>query len=417
MPNCLSPTDKYFLKFSPNKENYSLLQMCHVLERLGSFHLTLPVIHVAGTNGKGSVCAMLTAILKEAGYRVGTYTSPHLLTVRERISLHGVSISEAALVDIVEKYQSYFEGLSYFEVITLCAFLYFAQSNVDIIILETGMGGRLDATNICQPLVTAITNVGWDHMHHLGYSLEAILKEKAGICKKNTPLVTGIVEDTLREILKQNVGSLDIPIYFLNDDFSYELTHHSYPHKNNFKYYSPNVKFSMDELSWWTTYHGKNAALAMKVVELLKEQNFPVSYESIEKGFKTYYWPGRMEIMNQNPLVIFDCAHNEHGAHELAHSLKTYYGERHAIFLIAISKDKEWHKMLQIFSDISHDIYVVPYAQDRSWDVACAPSKFKRFSSIKEGYQQILSTMGKDDLLCLTGSIYAVAEAKQSLCD
>ena len=213
--------DQYFLKFSPYKENYSLLQMQNVLEKLGNFHKALPVVHVAGTNGKGSVCAMLTAVLKEAGYRVGTYTSPHLLTMRERISLNGVPISEKALSNIVEKYNSYFEGLSYFEVITLCALIYFKQENISLIVLETGMGGRLDATNVCHPLVSVITNVGRDHMHHLGHSLPAILKEKTGICKKNTPLVTGVGEEQLKKNLEQSICELNVPTYYFLDYFTY----------------------------------------------------------------------------------------------------------------------------------------------------------------------------------------------------
>ena len=415
MHNFSSPIDQYFLKFSPHKENYSLLQMQNVLEKLGNFHKTLPVIHVAGTNGKGSVCAMLTAILREAGYRVGTYTSPHLLTMRERISLNGVSISEIALVNFIEKYEPYFEGLSYFEVITLCAFLYFEQSKVDIVVLETGMGGRLDATNVCDPLITVITNIGWDHMHHLGNSLEGILKEKAGICKKNIPLVTGIVERGLKRNLRELLHDQSLPIYYLNENFTYEMSQNPYPQKNIFKYYSDKERLIFDELPWWSTYQGKNAALVMHVVELIKQKNFFVEYEHIKRGLTNYYWPGRMEIISQDPLVIFDCAHNEHGARELVDSLKSYYIGMEKKFLVAISKDKEWVKMLQVFSDISKDISVAPYAQDRSWNVACAPSQFKHFTSIKEGYEAIAPKMNHNELLCLTGSIYAVAEAKQLL--
>ena len=404
--------DQYFLKFSPYKENYSLLQMQNVLEKLGNFHKALPVVHVAGTNGKGSVCAMLTAVLKEAGYRVGTYTSPHLLTMRERISLNGVPISEKALSNIVEKYNSYFEGLSYFEVITLCALIYFKQENISLIVLETGMGGRLDATNVCHPLVSVITNVGRDHMHHLGHSLPAILKEKTGICKKNTPLVTGVGEEQLKKNLEQSICELNVPTYYLGDEFTYEVTQNPYPCLNHFKYYSDKMKLSIEGLSWWSTYHGKNAALVVKVIELLRERSFSIDDEHIEKGLKIYYWPGRMETISEHPLVIFDCAHNEHGVNELVRSLMTYYGNFKKYFLVSVSKDKEWAKMLHILSEISQDICIAPYAQDRSWNVAEVPSKFKKFSSIREGHETIRSLMGQDDMLCLTGSIYAVAEAK-----
>ena len=332
--------------------------------------------------------------------------------MRERISLNGVPISEKALSNIVEKYNSYFEGLSYFEVITLCALIYFKQENISLIVLETGMGGRLDATNVCHPLVSVITNVGRDHMHHLGHSLPAILKEKTGICKKNTPLVTGVGEEQLKKNLEQSICELNVPTYYLGDEFTYEVTQNPYPCLNHFKYYSDKMKLSIEGLSWWSTYHGKNAALVVKVIELLRERSFSIDDEHIEKGLKIYYWPGRMETISEHPLVIFDCAHNEHGVNELVRSLMTYYGNFKKYFLVSVSKDKEWAKMLHILSEISQDICIAPYAQDRSWNVAEVPSKFKKFSSIREGHETIRSLMGQDDMLCLTGSIYAVAEAK-----
>ncbi|MBI2608068.1 MAG: bifunctional folylpolyglutamate synthase/dihydrofolate synthase [Deltaproteobacteria bacterium] len=404
--------DQYFLQYPPQKQDYSLKAIENRLDELGGFHKDLKVIHVAGTNGKGSVCAYLTSILNKAHYSVGTYTSPHLLNIKERIQIDRQMLSDDEWWSAVEKYQSYFQGLSYFEVLTFLSFILFKQRNVDFVVLETGMGGRLDATNVCHPLLSVITNVDYDHMGHLGNTLEKIAFEKMGIIKKDAPVVSGLTQEPLQNRLREKAYSLNSPSYLLHKDFQYEFSALKYPHKNQFVFYGEEKK-TFEDLNIWNFFLFENLSLVLKCVEVLREEGILISEEALEEGVRDFKWPARMEIIQKKPLILFDVAHNPHAFHCLKKSLLSFFDWDHIYFLLGIVRDKEWSQMIDIIQTLNPIMGVASFESQRSWDVHDIKNVEFKFSSMKEGFDFFKDKLTESDLLCVTGSLYSVSEVKK----
>ena len=410
--NNRSFSDQYFSKFSHRKDRYSLRHIEMALAKTGDVHQKIPCIHVAGTNGKGSVCALLTRIFLDHGYKVGTYTSPHILSVRERIQLQAESISESRMSELVEKYETYFSDLSYFEVLTLVAFLFFYEEKVHFAVIETGLGGRLDATNVITPLVSIITSVSVDHKQHLGETVSEIAFEKAGIIKKGIPVVCAATQEDIVTIFRKRAQECEASSYFLGKDFHYEMTSFKYPQRNHLSYQGRLKKLFCQNLNLWNNFQPQNFSLVLAALEVL-QTGFKFEDKLIQKSVKNFSWSARFEIIQKKPLIIYDVAHNPGGILELVSSLKKFFSWDKLYFLLSISKDKEWKNMLQICEGVTSNIGVSAYQDKRSWSLEEISQDYLKFNDLNEGFNFFCKQLKSHDILCITGSFHTIAEVRR----
>ncbi|MDY8138836.1 folylpolyglutamate synthase/dihydrofolate synthase family protein [Aquimarina sp. 2201CG5-10] len=365
---------------------------------LGNPERQFKSIHVAGTNGKGSTSHMLASVLQEAGYKVGLYTSPHLKDFRERIRVNGETISEEYVVDFIEKHKSYFEEnlLSFFEMTVGMAFQYFASSKVDIAIIEVGLGGRLDSTNIITPQVSVITNIGLDHTRFLGDTLTEIAGEKAGIIKKNVPVVIGRYQEETVEVFKDIAKSLDSKLHFAED--------------LNDKTYTSDLKGD---------YQKENIRTVLKTMDVIRDQGWNVSEETIKRGLgsvvKNTGLLGRWQILQNEPKVICDTAHNEDG---LIPVMKQLSGEsyKNLHIVLGVVNDKDLDTILPLFPKDARYYFVKPDIP-RGLDEKKLKEKSLKFkligkdySNVQEAYDAAKQNATKQDVIYIGGSTFVVAE-------
>jgi dihydrofolate synthase/folylpolyglutamate synthase len=362
-----------------------LANTTRLLNKLGNPHKNLKVIHVAGTNGKGSVCAMISSILQKAGYKVGMYTSPHLKDLNERFQVNGNKISNkdiARLATIVKKHR---KDQTFFETVTAMAFQYFKEQKVDFLILEVGLGGRLDSTNVIKPLVSVITNVGIDHIEYLGKHIANIAYEKAGIIKKNIPTITAAEGKALKVI--ENVAKEKNSRLFLVKE--------------------PKKKF---KLSLSGAFQQINAAVAVETIAVLKlHYNLDITGDHIDSGLKTAYWPGRLEYIEDNILV--DCAHNLACVEVLIKELRKI--KRKIILVIGFSKDKDKEGMLKLVEPLVSKIILTKAKVPRATEPKELGKYLKKPYKIINDPKKALAyakSIAKKDLILVAGSIYIVGE-------
>ena len=354
-------------------------------------------VHVAGTNGKGSVSSMLASILQEAGYKVGLFTSPHFKDFRERIKINGNEIKEQFVVDFVHKNKDFFEAnsLSFFEMTTGMAFSYFAKEKVDVAIIEVGLGGRLDSTNVIDPLVSVITNIGFDHKQFLGNTLGRIAYEKAGIIKHRTPVVVGeTIEETktvFRTIAKLNSSELHI---------------------------AENINFPDYKCELQGDYQKKNLKTVLTVVSLL-QVHFSISKKDVERGLlnvsKNTGLKGRWQVLNGKPFVVCDTAHNEHGLKLVLEQLVGLkYNSLHIV--LGVVNDKDLDEILPLFPKDAKYYFCSPNVS-RGLDVDVLEEKAevfglkgKKFKSVIKAYENALQNAGNEDVVFIGGSTFTVAE-------
>jgi dihydrofolate synthase/folylpolyglutamate synthase len=370
-----------------------------LIDHLGNPQQNLKCIHIAGTNGKGSTSHMLASILQEAGYKVGLYTSPHLKDFRERIKINGADISEDFVIGFIAKHQSFFESndLSFFEMSVGLAFDYFNKEQVDIAVIEVGMGGRLDATNIITPLVSVITNIGLDHTQFLGNTLEAIAFEKAGIIKPNIPVVIGEYTNETRAVFIAKAKENHSEIYFASD-----LIAETYP---------------SELLGDYQTANKKTVLQTIQVVQ--SKSKFEVSETQIKSGFLNVIrktgLQGRWQQIHSNPKVICDTAHNKHGLSVVLHQvLHEKFDKLHIV--LGVVNDKDLEEILPLFpKDVVY--YFCKPNISRGLDVTilhCKATEFglkgKVYNSVSEAYQQALENAAESDFIYIGGSTFVVAE-------
>ena len=356
-------------------------------------------VHVGGTNGKGSSSHMLSSILQESGYKVGLYTSPHLVDFRERIRVDGQMISKFSVEDFMNKNLDYFDrnNFSFFEMTVGLAFDHFNNENVDIAIIEVGMGGRLDSTNIINPILSIITNISLDHMKFLGNNITDIAKEKAGIIKNNTPVVVGESQNEISDIFK-NISELnDSDIYFA-DEFIF-----------------PNYYCDLKG-----NYQKKNIKTVLKSVELLKDNGYKISKLNLEDGLKNVVsntgFQGRWQVLQNEPLIICDTAHNESALKEVISQLvKLNYTSLHII--IGFTNDKNLNKISKIFPEDSKYYFVKPNII-RGRDAEEVKQIFESnnrignyFNSTSEAIKHVNHISDKNDIIFIGGSTFVVSEA------
>ncbi|MCW3091856.1 MAG: bifunctional folylpolyglutamate synthase/dihydrofolate synthase [Ferruginibacter sp.] len=388
-------------------------------------------IHIAGTNGKGSTSHMLAAMLQQAGYKTGLYTSPHLKDFRERIKINGAMVSEAFVVDFVQKTQQLSEAIqpSFFELTVAMAFEYFAQNKVDIAVVETGLGGRLDSTNIIKPILSIITNIGYDHMNILGDTLEKIAFEKAGIIKQSIPVVIGEYIDATKLIFENKAIACNAPIHFAQDE--YEVS---------------DIQFSTRQLTCTVTdrdhnitenfsldlnglYQAKNLRAVLCAEGILMQQGFTIE-NAAEKYALAHVKEltglhGRWDIINENPLIILDVAHNEDGLRQVIGQATDFLGERKdgdikrkLHFVIGMVKDKEVSKVLSIlpkeacyYFTAAHIPRALPAnaLKEKAAEFALAGNAY---DDVNEALQAAKIQAAKEDVVIVCGSVFLVGEVE-----
>jgi dihydrofolate synthase / folylpolyglutamate synthase len=366
---------------------------------LGNPERKFKTIHVAGTNGKGSTSSMLASILQESGYKVGLYTSPHLKDFRERIKINGKEITETFVVDFINKHQLFFEhhSLSFFEMSVGLAFDYFVEEEVDIAIIEVGMGGRLDSTNIITPLISVITNIGLDHTQFLGNTLKAIAFEKAGIIKPNVPVVIGEFSNDTKEVFLNKSKECDADIYFASS-----LIEEVYPSDLLGNYQVANIK------------------TVIQTIEVLNSQNqFFVSEQNLKAGlmnvFKNTGLLGRWQQINHSPKVICDTAHNSHGLKVVLHQIQKEKYEK-LFFVLGFVNDKDLDDILPLFPKEAIYFFCKPNIS-RGLNAEILQKKAIQFglkgnifNSVAEAYHFALQEATLKDFIYIGGSTFVVAE-------
>jgi len=402
--------------------SFRLERMHSFLQELGNPHHDLKVIHIAGSKGKGSTCIILSSILKEAGYRVGLYASPHLLDVRERVRVFGEGVIEKdRFIELVEKIKPVAEKfrdhktlgkLSFFEVLTAIAFLYFKEEQVNVVVLETGLGGRLDATNVTESILCGITNISMEHTDKLGGSLELIAKEKSGIIKSQEGVFTVPQEKEVMNVIKgrcneKRVPLYEIPKYTIIDSNSlhqiFNLDGEGYSYKNL-------------ELGLIGQYQVENAALAISMLKFMDKKNLKIKEDAIRKGLKEISWPGRLQIIQNDPYVILDGAQNVASIKAVLSSISKIFSYKRLICIFGISSDKDIKGVSSELDKTSNIMILTTSKNKRAKKVSYLKGNFfkadvKSTDSVEKALNLGLDISGKEDLILVTGSFYVVGEA------
>jgi dihydrofolate synthase/folylpolyglutamate synthase len=378
-------------------------------------------VHIAGTNGKGSTSHMLASVLQSAGYKTGLYTSPHLKDFRERIRINGDMIEEGFVADFVKIIQPIIEKVepSFFEMTVAMAFQYFRQQKVEIAIIETGLGGRLDSTNIIVPEVSVITNIGWDHMNILGDTLEKIAIEKAGIIKQHVPVVIGEAEGNIRNIFLETAQSLKAPITFANEEFhaiDWQYQHHELVVEVA-KGGTEEKKFYRLDLPG--IYQTKNLLTALSAIQELEKKGFIFYDTQIKNGIrytkKQTGLHGRWEIIHEHPAVVVDVAHNADGIQQILRQLELIE-PRHLHIVIGLVRDKDVEQVLSLLPKYAHYYFTeaqIPRAlpADSLYNAAIEFGlKGEIFKEVNAAVKAAMQNANKEDLVLVCGSVFVVGE-------
>lgn len=416
----------------PTPDDFKLDRMRKVLDLLGNPEKKLKFVHVAGSKGKGSTSAMLAAILSRTGLRTGLYTSPHLSLVEERFSIDGKNISVDSLDLILAKIKTVIgypdcKALdfvpTFFEVATVASFIHFLENKVDVAILEVGLGGRLDSTNVCNPLLSIITTISMDHEKQLGPTLEKIAQEKAGIIKTGVPIISGVCNSGPKEVIADIAFKMGARLIQAKVDFTWE--YHPGIFKNNVVV-APSVQIKSQIKQWPSMemvllgeHQAANAALVISAVEELRLLGFAISDEAVGWGLANTKWPGRMQVMCQTPWVVIDCAHNRASAAALVRTLKESFPEVPRVLLFGASSDKDISGMFQEFSGIFNKVI---FAQSINSPRAAKPAELveiwgQNFSSeafscetLEEAARKAFFSTPNPGILCITGSVFLAGE-------
>ena len=376
-------------------------------------------IHIAGTNGKGSTAAMLHCILSRAGYRTALYTSPHLVSFTERIRIDGDEIAQDDVIKIADEIWRRTAAadvpLTFFEIVTVIAFIYFARRQSEIAVIEVGLGGRLDATNVITPLVSAITTISKDHEAYLGPDEISIAREKAGIIKAHVPVVLGKVSNEIADVLRQIAGARQAPAYLLGSDFSFSLKD-----DRQFDYTGIKKRFFDLDLALLGQHQRANASVALAVLELVRE-HFPVDENAVREGLRQVRWPGRLEVMLEQPTVILDGAHNPEGVKSLVDELNLMRRGRRIKLLFATMADKEWELMVRALAGAVDEITFTQVAMERSADPHVLAGKFNQpipqrvIANSLAALRMLVSEADPEDVIVVAGSLYLLGEVRPLL--
>ena len=410
---------EYLFGLQKHGIKFGLNSTSNILSRVGNPHHKLRCIHIAGTNGKGSTAAMLSSILREHGLKVGLYTSPHLVRFTERFRLNDREVEPSRILEVFENIRTTLddrEPPTFFEVVTAMGFLYFAQEDVDWAVIETGMGGRLDATNVVQPHLSVITNVSFDHQEYLGVTLAAIAREKAGIIKNGVPVVSGVGQPLVKGILKATCYKMGAPLYLMRKDFRVRKTGDGL-----FLYQGLRRRWSSLKVNLSGTHQYQNAGLALAALEVLEKRGVvSIDPAAVENGLANVSWPARLELLQRDPMIVLDGAHNVHGAESLREALKSCFSYHKLHFVLGIMGDKDIRGILKTLLPLAETaIFTQPrYARAASPELLrrlARPflSKHYVIPDAASAIQQAEHLAEPGDLICITGSLYFAGEVKE----
>ena len=373
-------------------------------------------VHISGTNGKGSTAAMLAAVFQAQGYKTGLFTSPHLVDFKERIKVNGKKIYRKSLVSFVSRYKKELvrRKLSFFETVTALALDYFKKCEVDIAVIETGLGGRLDATNVLKPLLTITTEIDIDHVDILGKTIRKISKEKAGIIKPGRPHLIGELHNEAEEVMNNRCAVLRAPIYKVQSK-DYLISRDS----RSLSFSDGELQISNISTSLEGVHQLKNAALVIKAVSVLKQYGIFLNKKAIREGLSSTYWPARFQVQfhKNSPVVILDVAHNSSGVRAFVDSFKMRFPGRKTRIIAGFVKGKNHKEILKMLFEISSEFALVPLKSKRTADLSklISETNFKsipvsKFGSVGPAFRNLRKHAAHDDIITIIGSHYLIGE-------
>ena len=420
--------------------HFKLDRMRRLLAGLGDPQLRLPAVHIAGTKGKGSTAGMVAAILRQAGYRTGLYTSPHLEAVEERLNVNGLCCPPDAMVGLLSRIQAVVEGLdaeadatgtagpTYFEITTAAAMLYFAEKSVDVAVLEVGLGGRLDSTNVCLPEVCAITSISFDHTRQLGNTLTAIAREKAGIIKTGVPVVSGVTKTEPAAAIASAARAARSPLLLLARDLPTRYRGKDDGRwQETFDYVDAELSLPQLRTALIGRHQTENAAVAVAAVRQLAKRHWSISEANIRQGLSAAFCPARIERFATTPVTILDAAHNVASVQALVDVLRTQDADKSRTLVFATNRDKDARGMLERLLPQFGQVFLTRFSDNPRFadpemlaQVArqCDTNAFVTVvAEPLEAWQSALHRTPGDGLICVAGSFFLIAELRPLLMD
>ena len=422
------------------RREFRLDRMRRLLARIGDPQSSLPIVHLAGTKGKGSTAAMIASILGAGGYRTGLFSSPHLHRVEERLAINGQACTADEFVALLDELRPIVEAMdretrspgglgtpTYFEITTAMAMLHFARCRVDAAVLEVGLGGRLDSTNVCMPLVSVITSISFDHMKQLGNTLSAIAREKAGIIKSGVPVVSGVLAEEPRRIIQQIANSRGCALSELGQQFCFqyrapvELEHSDGLGRIDFQHSGHDLMYDYRDLALRLLgrHQAANASVALATVAELNLLGWNINETAVRRGLEQVRWPARVEVVARNPVIILDAAHNLASVQSLLDTVEESFGNRRRILVFATTQEKDCVGMLRLLETRFDEIVLtryhnnprgVPVAELAEVLAKITAKPVHECSDVPTAAALARSLASPDDLICATGSFFLAAE-------
>jgi dihydrofolate synthase/folylpolyglutamate synthase len=409
---------------------FDLRRVYEVLSLAGNPHLDIPAVHIAGTKGKGSTAAMIASVLTQAGYKTGLYTSPHLIDLVERISVDSVSASHNELIDLVDEVRplvaeinrrAVYGCLTTFEVLTVMAFIYFHRKGVRFQVLETGLGGRLDATNVVRPEIVVITSIGIDHADVLGHTLAEIASQKAGIIKPGCDVISATHPEEAAMVIRATCKKMGVELVEVGGDICYQQLGFK-KGKQLFNIKTAQNQYAIN-LPLLGSYQGMNLACAIGALEAIEQRGYSLSSQDIETGMRKVIWPGRFQIVTTRPRVIIDGAHNPDAIKALVASLKIFLDSYHRtvskkILIICVSRDKDLALMAQEIHPVFDEVVATRSRHPRSMEAEAVAGQFAGYGvttrvswCVEQALDEVLGPGLKDQVIVITGSLFVAGEA------
>lgn len=425
-------TIEYLFALQNQGVKLELSNSIRLMRLMGDPHVRFRAVHVAGTNGKGSTSALIAGMLRSAGFRTGLYTSPHLVSFTERIRINDIPISEEKVVELACRVRDAYRADSpsgasdvlnptFFEVTTAMAFTYFAEQGVDIAVIEVGMGGRLDSTNVITPLVSVVTNVELEHTEYLGTTLTQIAGEKAGIIKQGVPVVTGAVQEEVLEVIEGTAANRNAPLFLLSRDFRpAKLISCPEP---TFDYMGITSFREGIRLSLIGRHQVDNACLALAAIECLGRSGVDVSDDAVKRGCMETRWQGRLERVAHSPDIFLDGAHNPAAAGKLANAIRELRSTYNRVILvIGILADKDWQGIIAELAPLASEVIVTKPHYSRALDSRVLAAEFRKkhaavqtTDTVEDALARAVKIASLADLILITGSLYVVGDARATL--
>lgn len=405
----------------------------HILNLMGNPHEDYGTIHVGGTNGKGSTSAMIASILQAAGYKVGLYTSPHLEDFRERIKVNGDMIPVEDLTRLLNKIEVLFSRmldypermpLRFFDIVTAACFKYFQEQSVDYGVIEVGLGGRLDATNILNPLISVITNIGFEHVNILGPTLEDIAYEKGGIIKPNSVLVTAEERDNVFNVFKEKAHAIGTTIVRVTESTSSEKKAVSCEGQV-FNLTTENARYDDLVVPLFGDHQITNAATAISAAEELQKKGIAITMEAVRNGLRDVYWPARLEVVGGKPLVVLDCAKDAEATEAVRKTIQSDFTYSRLIAVVSMSSDKNIEGMIENIAQIADHFIITKHSvtgraaepEVLIKEITKSGKPFQVQLDEAKAFGTALNKAGEDDMVLIIGSVYLAGDARSYFAD